>query len=188
MAIQDILEEIKKQAEKENAELGAELAQAIEKMTHEYAQKREQKKREMDDKVSENATKITQRAETFAKMETRNHLLRAKRDMLTRVMNETIDALVRSDRYTDMIAALLKKAKKSFTSGIVIPARGKEAETKAALEKSGVPFTLASESAPIRGGFILDAGKVEVNVAFDAILAKELWDKLELELNKLLFP
>lgn len=188
MAINDILEEIKKQAEKEIAGLDAERDTTIAQITKDYENKRTHRKEEMGNKVSENVNKVKSRAETFAKMETRNNSLRAKRDILTQVFGKTVQALIDSDKYVDMIAALLKKAAKEFDNGNILPAKGKESETKAALEKSGTSFTLSSTSAAIQGGFILESGKVEVNFSFEAILGKELWDELELELNKLLFP
>ena len=188
MAINDILEEIKKQAEKEIAELDMERDKAIEKITHETIQKRNTRKGDIDTKVKDNVAKIKSRAETFAKMENRNNRLRAKREILTQVFDKIIEALLTSDKYVDIVATLLKQAHKEFSEGTILPATGKESETKSALEKSGTPFKLAAHSANIRGGFILEAGKVEVNFAFNAILAKEVWNELELELNRLLFP
>lgn len=187
MAINNILEEIKKQAEQSIAELDAERDKMIEKITQDYAQKRTTTKEEMNAKVKDNSAKVKSRAETFAKMETRNNMLRAKREILMQVFEKTVTALLTSDKYVNILVSLLKKAATEFSEGTIIPAQGKEAETKSALEKSGTPFKLATHSVAIKGGFLLESEKVEVNFAFDSILAKELWDQLELELNKLLF-
>jgi vacuolar-type H+-ATPase subunit E/Vma4 len=188
MAINDILEEIKKQAEKEIAGLDAERDTAISKITKDSEEKRTHRKKEMDNKISENVNKVKSRAETFAKMETRNNSLRAKREILTQVFGKTVQSLIDSDKYVEMVTALLKTAAKEFDNGTIQPAKGKESETKAALEKSGTSFTLSPTSSAIQGGFILESGKIEVNFSFEAILGKEVWDELELELNKLLFP
>jgi V/A-type H+-transporting ATPase subunit E len=188
MAINDILEEIKRQAEQEVAQLDAERDDMIAKITSEYNDKRTNRKEEMEAKVADNAAKVKSRAETFAKMEIRNNMLRAKRDILQDVFGKTVDSLVKSDKYVDIVVALLKQAAGEFNEGTVMGAEGKDAQTKKALEKAGSKFKLSKKSADIQGGFILEAGQVEVNFSFEAILGKELWNNIELELNKLLFP
>ncbi len=121
-------------------------------------------------------------------METRNNMLRKKREILATVADETIKAIVNSDQYVDIVAILLKKATKEFKEGTIIPAKGKESETKKALDASGASFNLGTNAASIAGGFILTSGKVEVDFSIDSLLQKELWGELEMQLNQLLFP
>ncbi len=188
MALKEILDQIKKEAEVEIAKLDKARDEAIAEIKKEYAQKRDHRKVEMGDRVKDNVGKVKTRAKTFAKMETRNNLLRAKRALLQEIFDDAVTSLVKSDKYTDIVTALLKSADKEFHEGTVIPAKGKKGETQKALEASGAKFEIASEEADIQGGFILESGKVEVNFSFDSILAKELWSDLEVQLNQLLFP
>ncbi len=188
MALQDILDQIKKTAEAEIAKLDTERDESIAKITAEYAEKRKTRKIEMHDKIEDNCVKVKERAKIFAKMETRNLMLRKKREILEAVFNESIKNILASDQYVDMVATLLKKAAKEFNEGTVIPAKGKEAETQKAINSAGVSFKLSPNSAPIKGGFILVSGKVEVDFSIESLLLKELWGDLEMQLNQLLFP
>lgn len=188
MALKDLLDQIKKTAEAEIAKLDKARDEAIAEITKEYAKKRDHQETEMEAKVKDNMTKVKTRAKTFAKMETRNNLLRAKRELLQEIFDEAIKELVNSDKYESIVASLLKSAAKEFKEGTVVPAKGKEDETKKALEKSSASFEMAKHSAKIQGGFLLESGKVEVNFAFESLLMKELWNDLEMQLNQLLFP
>ena len=120
-------------------------------------------------------------------METRNNLLRAKRELLQKILDRTVTALADSDKYVEIITALLKKAAKEFKNGTVIPAKGKESQTQKALDAAQTGFTLSSKSTNIAGGFILESEQIEINFSFEAILSKELWGDLELQINQLLF-
>ena len=86
-----------------------------------------------------------------------------------------------------ILVKLLTQAAQTFDSGIVVAAQGKEATLKKALASTKSHFTLAEKSAPIQGGFLLDAGTIEGDFSFESILKKELWEGLELRLNQLLF-
>ena len=188
MALKDILDQIKKAAEAEIAKLNEERDAAIAQITASYEEKRKTRKIEMDGKIADNCVKAKNRAAVFAKMETRNNMLRKKRDILEAVSTDTIEALVSSDQYVSIVTALVKKAAKEFNEGTVFSPKGKENETKKAIEAAGASFSLSNDSAPIKGGFLLSSGKVEVDFSIESLLTKELWGELEMQLNQLLFP
>lgn len=188
MALKDILEQIKKEAEAEIAKLDQNREEAIAKIHTEYKEKRDNKKIEMEEKTTDNIIKIKSRAETLAKMENRNNLLKTKRTILKDVFNKTIESLANSPEYVEILAALLRTATKEFNEGMVIPTSGKEKEMEQALAIAKAPFKLATKSGNYKGGFLLESGHTEVNFAFDSLLAKELWSELEMQLNPLLFP
>lgn len=187
MSLHDILEQIKKQADHEIAILDEACEQAVAAIEKEYEKKREAGGLEMEEKVKDNAAKIKERTEAFARIETRNHLLAAKRKILEEIFEKSLNELVESPDYESIVAALLKQAAHSFEIGTIIPAKGKEEATKNALQKSGGPFKMSEQSAPIRGGFLLESGNIEGNFSFESILKKELWEELEVKLNQLLF-
>lgn len=187
MALQDILSQIAKQAERDIAELNNECEKTLQKITAEYNEKRSARQQEMKKKVQENSTKIRERADAFANMEVRSFLLQAKRELLEKIFNKSLDALLSSAHYETMMVNLLKEAATAFKSGTLIPAKGHEEATRHAVAAAHVPFTLANVSADIRGGFLLETERVEGNFSFEAILKKELWDELEVKLHQLLF-
>lgn len=187
MSLSDLIQQIEKEAETQVAKLAEERDKAVYEIQKEYEKKREQKTEEIERRTDDNISKIKRRADTFANMEIRNHLLKSKRTLLADVLDKVVAALAESDDYVKVLAALLKHAKKEFREGVVVPAKGKEDETKKAIQEADAPFELAGRSAHIKGGFILKAENVEINFSFESILEKEIWGDLEMKLSKMLF-
>ncbi len=187
MSLQDLLQQIEKEAEAEIAKLNEECDKAIYEIQKEYEKKRKKKTTEIEKRAEDNIDKVKKRTDTFANMEIRNHLLTAKRALLAEIMQKIIESLAGSRGYEGLLVALLKHAKKEFKEGTVVPAKGKEEETKAAIKKADVDYELAARPAHIKGGFILKAKNVEINFSFESIIEKELWSNLEMKLSKMLF-
>lgn len=187
MSLQDLVQEIQKEAEAQIAKLNEEAGSAIYEIQKDYEKKRGQRKLEIEKKTQENIDTIEKRAETFANMEVKNHLLGQKRTLLTDVFNEIIKTLAESKDYEKTLVTLLKKLKKHFKIGTVVAARGKEDATAKAIKEAGVDYKVAAHSAHIAGGFIFKSEDTEVDFSFESILEKELWGNLEMKLSKLLF-
>ena len=187
MSLTDLISQIEKEADAAIAKLNDERDKAIYEIQKEYEKKREQKNTDIKKRVEDNIDKVTKRADTFANMEIRNHLLTAKRALLADVSAKIVQSLTSSDEYVKLLVVLLKHAKKEFKEGTVVPAKGKEEETKKAIREADADYELAARAAHIKGGFILKADKVEINFSFESILEKELWSYLEMKLSKLLF-
>ncbi|MBU0981359.1 hypothetical protein KKC94_01580 [Patescibacteria group bacterium] len=187
MALSDILEQIKKLADAEVEKLNTFANEQIYSIQKEFSEKRDKQKAEMEARVEDNIVKIKSRAKTFAKMQNRSALLKAKRELLQEVFTQSVKKLADSPNYVKILTALFKTAKKEFSEAKVIGAKGKEEETKKALHESGAEFELLQKTADIKGGFTLKAGDVEVDFSFESILEKELWNELEMKLNKALF-
>ncbi|MBT4384739.1 hypothetical protein HOD30_03250 [Candidatus Peregrinibacteria bacterium] len=187
MSTQNIINQIENDAEAEVKKLGEARDQAIYKIQKDYEQKREKSTEKISAKLADSIAKVEGRAETFTNMEVRNDLLRGKHAVLTAAFDQTIANLFASKDYEKILVKLLKKASKEFKEGTVVPAKGKEDETKKALKESGADFELAGRSAHIKGGFILKTPSVELDFSFESILGKELWGDLETELSQLLF-
>ncbi len=187
MSVQNILQHIDKEADASIAKLNEARDKAIYEIQKEYDKRREARSNEISTRLNDNIDRVKQRANTFAKMESRNHLLTLKREILTEVFDRTVKHLAATGDYTKILTALLKRAGKAFKTGTVVPAKDKEAETKKAISDAGVDFELAARAADIKGGFILKSDDVEVDFSFESILEKELWGDLETELSNLLF-
>lgn len=188
MALSDILEKIKEETDAKIKDLNEQFEAKLATLEADFEKKKEKAKNEMDEQVARNSKKILNKMETVAKMEAKNKLLKEKRDLLDDIFNNALEALVQEDEYRKMITSLLKKTDIEGDDVRVIPAKGKEDETKKALEESGKKYTMAEKSADIKGGFILQSEKIEVNNSFESILHKQLRDDLELDIAKMLFP
>lgn len=187
MSISDLIQQIEKEADAQIAKLNDERDKAIYEIQKEYEKKRKARTEDIEKRTEENIEKIKRRAETFANMEIRNHLLGKKRELLSELMDKIIDALLADGDYEKLLVVLMKHAKKSFHKGTIVPAKGKEDETKKAMKTADVEYELAGRSANIKGGFILKREDVEINFSFESILEKELWSDLEMKLSKMLF-
>ncbi|MBD3156996.1 hypothetical protein GF369_04190 [Candidatus Peregrinibacteria bacterium] len=188
MALSDILEKIKEETDAKMKDLNEQFEAKLSTLEADFEKKKENAKKEMDEQVARNSKKILNKMETVAKMEAKNKLLKEKRELLDTIFSQALEALVKEDEYQNLITTLLKKTTIEEDGVRVIPAKGKEDETKKALEESGKKYTMADKSADIQGGFILQSEKIEVDNSFESILHKQLRDDLELDIAKMLFP
>jgi V/A-type H+-transporting ATPase subunit E len=79
-----------------------------------------------------------------------------------------------AEKYADVLAGLLAEACSSGNEEVIFSPEDQKKAGKAAVEKAnkngGKKLTLSKETRPIRGGFILRSGNVEVNCAFDTLV------------------
>jgi len=187
MALTDILEEIKKESEERMKALEKEHADKLKGLDEKFAAKHKEAEEEMDEQVAENSKKILNKMKTHAKMEAKNKLIREKRDLIENVFRAALEELAGSDRYKEMLTALLKQSDIKGEDVKVCPAKGREEETKSAIGAAGKDYALCEESLPITGGFVIKSDKIEIDNSFESILYKQLKDDLELEVAKSLF-
>ncbi len=185
MALSDIIAKIQSEAEVKAAELKSEHEDKMKDLQADNVQLLKTMEEENIAATEEIGGKMKLKAEMEAEMEAKNALLTAKRELIDETLEQSVSALASAERYEDLLAEMMKKA--DFESGEVIPAKGKEDATKNAIQKAGRNFTLASDSANIKGGFILKADKVEVDNSFETVINQQLRQNLEIELNKTLF-
>ena len=187
MALQDILEKIKKETEEHIAAINAEFDAKITKLQAESNERRMKIEMDMSKKVTVNINKVKSKTEMLANMEQKNALLSAKRKLLAETIEESITKLVESPDYTKYVAALLKKAATNFSEGKINYPAEKRSETMAAIQESGVNFELGEEVSHIKSGFILSGDQMESDNSFADIIKKQLLGKIETEAAKLLF-
>ncbi len=188
MALNDILEQIKKETQEKLDKISEEHAKAVEKVEKEFEKMMKDAEEEMDEQVAANSEKIMNKMVTHAKMEAKNKLLSEKRELMDAIFDEALEALGSSSDYEKLMTELLKHCEIDGDDVKVIPAKGKEDVTKAALSASGKSYQMADKSADIKGGFILDSKKIEIDNSFESILNKQLRDDLELEVAQTIFP
>lgn len=187
MALSDILEKIKKEAEAKVAELEKEYKAKIEVLEKENKEKQKDIDEEMHRKVEENNKKIIAKAENLAEIERKNELLHAKRQVIEEALEDSITELSKLDNYEEVITTMLENTELKGDNTVVVPARGKEEATKTAIQKSGRNYFLSEKSANIAGGFILKTDTIEIDNSFSTIIKEQLREDLEIKLHKLLF-
>jgi len=187
MPLIDILERIKKETDEKIALLEKEFKEKKAKLEEDNKKCEQAIDEDMHQKVDEKSKKILEKAKTLAEREGKNMLLQAKRQIIEETLEEAIDKLACSDKYAGIVTDMLKAASLDGENIVVIPAKGKETETKAAIKDSGQNYFLSDKSKDMRGGFILKTDKVEIDNSFETIIKSQLKQELEIKLHKLLF-
>ncbi len=187
MALTDILDQIKKEAEKKIEELKKDFEDKKTKLEKEQEDKQKEIDGSIHERVEIKSKRILEKAENLAQQEAANALLKAKRQVLEDAFEKAIEALKDSDKYEDILTSMLKKANIEGDDTVVIPAQGKEEQTKNAIKNSGKSYFLSEKSTDIKGGFILKTSTVEIDNSFETIIKEQLRDDLEIKINKSLF-
>ena len=112
-----------------------------------------------------------------AQMEARKVGLAAKQEMVEKAYELALEKLcsMPDGAYVKTVAELLVQAAPNGRGAVIFApeerARIGEAAVRAANEQlSGGKLTLSEETRPLKGGFILSDGKVEVNCSFDTLV------------------
>ena len=123
------------------------------------------------------AAEREERLVSTAQMEARKVGLAAKQEMVEKVYALALEKLcsMPDEKYVRTVADLLVQAAPNGRGAVIFaPAERErigEAAVRAANEKlHGGKLTLAEETRPLKGGFILSDGKVEVNCSFDTLV------------------
>ena len=132
-----------------------------------------------------------------AELEARKILLGAKQDMLELAFAKAMDDLLRlpEKELVDLLARLAADAAEKESAELVFSQAdgakigAKVVEAASALLKargSASALSLAKGSRPIRGGFVLISGDIEVNCSFEAIM-RSIRDELTKDVSDILF-
>ena len=129
-----------------------------------------------------------------AEMDRRKLLLSAKQEMVGKAFDLALEKLcaMPDDQYTAVTAGMLVQAAPNGTGTVYFPegkaAVGAEAvkQANALLGEKG-KLTLSPEDRPIRGGFLLVDGNVEVNGTFETLVRFQK-GTMASEVAKILFP
>ena len=123
------------------------------------------------------AAERQERLVSAAQMESRKQALAAKQALVEAAYEKALDTLCQlpDAQYTEMVAELLAQAAPSGRGTVVFAAGERERIGAAAVEKAnqklnGGKLTLAEETRPIRGGFILLDDRMEVNGTFETLV------------------
>lgn len=134
-----------------------------------------------------------ERLSSAAGMETRKLELAAKQEMLERAFRLALDKLcaLPEKEYLQLLVALLKKASSTGREQVIFSPKDRERLGQKAVDAANAALsahlTLSEETRPIRGGFVLTDGDVELNCAFETLVRLQR-EKLEKAAVQILFP
>ena len=161
------------------AEIDRVLADARDEAAKIAAKYKAQADAEAADLAAKNRKAAAEREERLAgtaQMEARKALLAAKQEMVEKAYALALEKLcaMPAEKYADVLAGLLAEACSSGNEEVIFSPEDQKKAGKAAVEKAnkngGKKLTLSKETRPIKGGFILRSGNVEVNCAFDTLV------------------
>ena len=132
---------------------------------------------ELNAKAEAVATQREERLIGAAHMEARKTELAAKQELVDKVYDLALEKLCKmSDAdYTKTLAALLVQAAPSGRGTVVLDPEDRKRVGEAAVAEAnkllgGGQLTLSDETRPIKGGFILQDGRIEVNGTFETLV------------------
>ena len=180
---------------KEDAQ--AEIDALMEKAREEAAGVEEMFRRQAEEEAAALAAKAQRAAAerearmvSAARMEQRTRLLAARQQMMEWVYETALEELCALPHKAETLTALLRRAATEGKGEVIFSERDRQQvgkEAIAAANKQGMKLTLAKETRPIRGGFILKSGRVEINCSFEMLLQLEK-TRSGAEVAAILFP
>ena len=134
-----------------------------------------------------------ERLSSAAGMETRKLELAAKQEVLEQAFRQALDKLcaLPEEEYFRLLVSLLQKASATGREQVIFSPKDRETLGQKAVDAANAALsarlTLSEETRPIRGGFILADGNVELNCAFETLVRLQR-EKLEKAAVQILFP
>ena len=134
-----------------------------------------------------------ERLSSAAAMETRKLELAAKQEVLEQAFQLALDDLcaLPAEQYQQLLVALLKKASTTGREQVIFSPKDRQALGRQTVDTANAALsahlTLSEQTRPIRGGFILADGDVELNCAFETLVRLQR-EKLEKAAVQILFP
>lgn len=189
MALSDIIQKIKDEANKKSAFMKQVADDEIKKINEEADKKADDKRKFVEGKAEDKCQSIVEKAKVLAKMESNSTLLREKREVIDAVYSDVEKELnnLGSSEYVKLLTGMIKGASKKMPKGSLIVPTDKKKQTEEAIEKANVEYHIKEETSDFKGGFIVLDSKAEVNLSFPYLINKTIRPATELEIAKILF-
>ena len=175
--IDKLTQQINADAPVEIDALLAEGKAKAEAVAAEFAQRAEKAAADILAKGEIAAAQREERLVSMAAMEGRKELLAAKQDMVGKAFDLALDKLcaLPQDEYVALLAKLAVGASVTGKEQMIFNRQDHDQVGKAVVDAanaalSGGKMTLSEQTQPMRGGFILSDGDVEVNCAFETLV------------------
>src|SRR3989338_8036657 len=187
MALADIIQAIKTEADQTIAQLVKEYAAKFRQLKLKYEQKAKVSATAITAEAAQKEASLKQKARVFAAIERRNAILKGKQDLIGQLCQEFLAGVVDTKEYPAMLLTLLQKAGQTISQGDLIPGKGQQAVMKQALAKAGLNYRLAAESQQFIGGFKLVSKEGDLDFSFEGLIGKKLREATETKIAKALF-
>ena len=175
--IEKITRRIEEDAKVQIDHILANARNEADRIGEEYRAKATAEAAELESKNSKAAAEREERLVSSAQMEARKTALAAKREMLEKAYDLALEKLcsMPDEQYVETVAELLVQAAPAGRGSVIFAEAervriGAAAVALANEKLQGGALTLSEQTRPIKGGFILSDGKVEVNCAFDTLV------------------
>ena len=174
--IEKITKRIDAQAQAEIDAILADAQAQAEEITQRAKAQAEAESAELAARNGQAAVEREERLAGAAQMEAKKIVLAARQEMVEKAYAKALETLcsMPDEQYTKTLAALLEQAAPDGKGSVIFAPDVKErigaATVALANEKLQGSLTLAEETRPMQGGFILSRGNVEVNCTVDIIL------------------
>lgn len=175
--IEKLTQQISADAQAEIDALMSDAQAKANAITADYARSAETATAEIRSKGEAAAAQREERLLSMAAMEGRKKMLAAKQDMLTKAFDLALDKLcgLPDEEYVALLTRLAVAASSTGTEQLIFSQRDRTRVGKAVVSAANeaIPngrLTLSERTRPIRGGFILSSGDVEVNCAFETLV------------------
>ena len=174
--IERIVQLIQSEAQTEIDEILKKAREEAEAIQARYQAQAEHEAAELNLKKERAAEEQEERLISVAQMESRKIVLATKQEMVEKAYALALEKLcsMSEDQRVQVLTDLLIKASNSGREEAIFSPEDYsavgQAAVKAANEASGKQLTLSSETRPIKGGFILKDGNIEINCTFDTLV------------------
>lgn len=196
--VEALKERIRQRAEEEAQSVTAEAQKQAADILAKAKAKADRERAAILAKAEQDAAERKRRALAVAAMQARRQELKTKEELVDEAFTLAMQQLrqLPAERYQQLLKPIMLAAVETGTEQVVVAPHDKErlgadfiASVNQELKAAGKNgrLSLAPETRPLEGGFILSAGGVENNYSFELIL-KLSRDELEQEVATVLFP
>lgn len=174
--IERILQRIESEARAEREEILNNARKEAAVIESRYQAQAEQETAELEAKRQRAAVEQEERLLSVAQMEARKTLLAVKQELVEQAYSQALEKLcsLSEAERVSVLAELLVRASSNGREEVIVSPGDHDGAGRAAVEKAnadaGLQLTLSEETRPIRGGFILRDGSIEMNCAFDTLI------------------
>ena len=183
--IDKITSRINADVDQEIAEIQAQTAAEAAQIAAEYDQRCTQETEEILSRGRKTAEEREERLASVAQLEARKLILAAKQEVLEEAFRKALEDLLSlpEQEYVELLAKLITKASQSGSEQVIFSQKDRLRYGKAAVTRANEllgergRLTLAVETRPIGGGFILSDGDVEVNGTFETLVRMQRHDR-----------
>ena len=191
--IENITNRIKADAQAEIDSINAQAQAQIAEINASYAQKAAKEEADILAKGDISAKERESRLISSAQMEAKKELLSAKQELINLAFENALNELcaLPEEEYVELLSKLAQSAVPENGAALAFNASDKEKIGAKVVAKANElcgadKLTLSEKTVPVKGGFLLSSGSIEVNCSLET-LVKTVRTDITGEVNAILF-